>query len=123
MVEKPEASDVSAPKSRTDFNQILLESVNESIAFALQQNQSPELIRHLQKYIGQSADTMCDKVDLLFSSLTDSFGISGTNIRMMVARRMYKKAGIATFYDIAGTRMIQHVYALKRKLEILNPEK
>jgi hypothetical protein len=115
LVEKTEEPDSSASKSRTDFKQILLESVNESISFALRRPQTPELIHHLQAYVGLSVDEMRDKVDLLFSSLTDSFGISGSDIRKMVARIMYQKAGI-TFYDVAGTLMIQHVYELKQKL-------
>ncbi|MGA3296769.1 MAG: hypothetical protein ABSD41_04890, partial [Candidatus Bathyarchaeia archaeon] len=97
------------------------ESVNESISFALGLPQTPELTHHLQSYIGLSVDKMPDNIDLLFSSLKDSFGTHGSDIPKMVTRRMYQKAGIP-FYDITGTNMIQQVNELKRKLELLKPE-
>jgi hypothetical protein len=118
-----EESDSPTPKSRNDFRQILLESVNESISFALGLPQTPELTHHLQPYIGLSVDKMLDNVDLLFSSLNDGFGTRASDIITMITRKIYQKAGITTFYDITGTDMIQHVYELKRKLEILKPEK
>jgi hypothetical protein len=113
-----EESDSLTPKSRTNFTQILLESVNESISVALGRPITPELNHHLQAYIGLSVDEMQDNVDLLFSSLRDSFGIHGDDIRKMVVRRMYQKAGIP-FYEVAGTHMIQYVHELKRKLTMI----
>jgi hypothetical protein len=56
---------------------------------------------------------MEDNVDFLFSSLKDSFGMQGGDIRYMVVRRMYQKADIP-FYEVAGTIMIQYVHELKR---------
>lgn len=111
-------SDSPTPKSRIDFTQILLESVNESISIALGRPITPELNHHLQAYIGLSDDEMGDNVDLLFSSLTDSFGIRGGDIRRMVVKRMYQKADIP-FYEVAGTHMIQYVHELKRKLSMI----
>ena len=118
LVLRMEESDSLTPKSRTNFTQILLESVNESISVALGRPITPELNHHLQAYIGLSVDEMQDNVDLLFSSLTDSFGIRGSDIRKMVVRRMYQKAGIP-FYEVAGTHMIQYVHELKRKLTMI----
>ena len=115
LVQKTEESDSPTPKSRTDFSQILLESVNESISITLGRPITPALNHNLQAYIGLSVDEMEDNVDLLFSSLRDSFGIHGGDIRKMVVRRMYQKAGIP-FYDVAGTHMIQYVHELKRML-------
>jgi len=118
LVLRMEESDSLTPKSRTNFTQILLESVNESISVALGLPITPELNHHLQAYIGLSVDEMQDNVDLLFSSLRDSFGIHGDDIRKMVVRRMYQKAGIP-FYEVAGTHMIQYVHELKRKLTMI----
>ena len=110
---KVRESDSPTPKSRTDFGQILLESVNESISVALGRPITLELNHHLQAYIGLSVDKMEDNVDFLFSSLKDSFGTQGGDIRYMVVRRMYQKADIP-FYEVAGTIMIQYVHELKR---------
>ena len=115
---KMKESDSLTAKSRTDFTQILLESVNESISIALGRPITPELTHHLQAYIGLSVDEMGGNVDLLFSSLTDSFGIRGGDIRKMVVRRMYRKAGVP-FYEVAGTLLIQYVHELKRKLTMI----
>ena len=118
LVLKTKPSDSPTPKSSTDFGQILLGSVNESISVALGQPITPELSHHLQAYLSLSVDEMQDNVDLLFSSLRDSFGIHGDDIRKMVVRRMYQKAGIP-FYEVAGTHMIQYVHELKRKLTMI----
>jgi hypothetical protein len=108
-------SDSLTPKSRIDFTQILLESVNESISITLGRPITPELNHHLEAYIGLSDDEMEDNVDRLFSTLIDSFGLQGSDIRKMVVKRMYQKAGVP-FYEVAGTHMIQYVHELKRKL-------
>jgi hypothetical protein len=113
-----EESDSLTSKSRIDFGQILLESVNESISIALGLPITPELNHHLQAYIGLSVDEMEDNVDLLFSMLGDSFGMYGGDILRMVVRRMYRKAGVP-FYEVAGTLLIQYVHELKRKLTMI----
>src|SRR5208282_3930241 len=112
---KMKESDSPTPKSRTDFGQILLESVNESISITLGRPITLELDHHLQAYLGLSVDEMEHDVDFLFSSLRDSFGMQGGDIRNMVVRRMYQKAGIP-FYEVGGTLMIQYVHELKRIL-------
>ncbi len=111
-------SNSPTPRSRTDFGQILLESVNESISVALGRPITPQLIGTLQAYLGLSVDEMEDNVDVLFSSLRDSFGIQGADIRRMVVRRMYQKTGIP-FYEVAGTQMIQYVHELRRILAMI----
>jgi hypothetical protein len=115
LVLKMEASDSPTPKSRTDFGQILLESVNESISVTLGRPITPELSNTLQEYLGLSVDEMEDNVDVLFSSLRDSFGLQGRDIRRMVVRRMYQKAGVP-FYEVAGTHMIQYVHELRQTM-------
>jgi hypothetical protein len=115
LVLKTKESDSPAPKSRTDFGQILLESVNEAIAVALGKPITPELTHHLQEYIGISADEIPYHIDLLFSSLRDSFGMRGDDLCKMVVRKMYEKAGVP-FYEIAGQPMIHYVEELKTRL-------
>jgi hypothetical protein len=103
------------PPGRTEFNQILLESVNEAFTIALGRPITPELNHHLQAYIGLAADEMTSSVDVLFSTLSDSFGIHGGSVCKLVVKKMYEKAGVP-FYEVAGTNMIQYVYELKRLL-------
>ena len=105
----------SAPKSRTDFSQVLLESVNEAVAVALGKPITPELTHHLQAYIGISADEIPNHIDLLFSSLRGSFGTRGDDLCKMVVKRMYEKAGVL-FFEIGGQPMIQYVEELKARL-------
>ena len=100
---------------QTDFNQILLESVNEAIAAALGKPITPELNQHLQAFIGMSSDEIPNHVDRLFSSLRDSFGTSGDSLCKMIVKRMYARAGVS-FYEISGQPMIQYVKELEAKL-------
>jgi hypothetical protein len=104
-----------APKSRPDFSQILLESVNEAIAVALGKPVTPELSHHLQAYVGMSADEIPNHIDLLFSSLRDSFGTRGDDLCKTVVKKMYEKAGVH-FFEIGGQPMIQYVEELKARL-------
>ena len=101
--------------SKTDFNQILLESVNEAVAVALGKPTTLELTHHLQAYIGISADEIPNHIDLLFSSLRDSFGTRGDDLCKMVVKKMYEKAGVP-FFEIGGQPMIQYVEELKARL-------
>jgi hypothetical protein len=102
-------------KTRTDFSQILLESVNEAIAIASGKSVTPELTHHFQAYIGISADEIPNHINLLFSSLRDSFGTTGNDLCKLVVRKMYAKAGVQ-FFEIAGQPMIQYVEELKARL-------
>jgi hemoglobin-like flavoprotein len=107
---------------RVDFDQILLESVNESISVTLGRQITPELYHHLQAYLGLSLEEMPNHVVLLFDSLGHAFGLLGGDLCKLVVRKMYQKAGVP-FYDVAGTRMIQHVNELKRILAMAERSK
>ena len=100
---------------RIDFNQLLLEAVNEAIAVALGKPITPELTHHLEGYIGISADEIPNHIDLLFSSLRNSFGMRGDDLCKMVVKKMYEKAGVP-FYEIGGQPMIRYVEELKARL-------
>lgn len=115
LVLKVQESDSPTPKSRSDFSQLLLESVDEAIAVALDRPITPELTHHLRAYIGISVDEIPNHIDLLFSSLRGSFGMRGDDLCKMVVRKMYEKAGVS-FYEIGGQSMIRYVEELKARL-------
>ena len=100
--------------NRTDFDKILVESVNEAISIVLGRKTSPELERHLQAFLGFSYDEI-DNVEILFSSLERAYGLFGSAVPKLVVKKMYAKAKVP-FYEVAGTPMIQYVYELKRNL-------
>lgn len=100
---------------RTDFNQMLLESLNESLSLALGRSTTPELAGHLQAYVGISLKDVPDRIDHLFSSLWGSFGLKGDALCRMVVEKMYRKAGVP-LYEIGGQPMIQYIYELKIEL-------
>jgi hypothetical protein len=101
-------------RNRTDFDKILVESINEAIAIVLGRKTSPELERHLQAFLGFSYDKI-DNVEVLFSSLERAYGLFGSAVPKLVVKTMYAKAKVP-FYEVAGTPMIQYVYDLKRNL-------
>ena len=100
--------------NRTDFDKILVESVNEAIAIMLGRKTSPELERHLQAFLGFSYEKI-DNIEVLFSSLEHAYGLFGSAVPKLVVQKMYRKANVP-FYEVAGTPMIQYVYDLKRNL-------
>ena len=110
-------SEANAPreaKGRTDFDKILVESVNEAIAVVLGRKTTPELERHLQAFLGFSYENI-DTIEILFSSLESAYGLFGSMVPKLVVKKMYAKANVP-FYEVAGTPMLQYVYDLKRTL-------
>ena len=103
----------SLPK-RTDFERILVESLDEAITSTLAKDTSPELERHLRSFLALPYDRM-NTVELLFSSLERAYGFLGADVLRLVVRKMYAKADVP-FYEVAGTPMFQYVYELKQKL-------
>ena len=103
-------------KNRHDFDNMLVESVNEAIAKVLGRKTSPELERYLQAFLGFSYKKI-DNIEILFSSLEHAYGLFGSAVPKLVVQKMYEKAKIP-FYEVGGTPMIQYVYDLKRDLAI-----
>ena len=101
-------------RNRTDFDKILVESINEAIAIVLGRKNSPELERHLQAFLGFAYEKI-DNLEVLFSSLEHAYGLFGSTVPKLVVEKMYAKAKVP-FYEVAGTPMIQYVYELKRNL-------
>jgi hypothetical protein len=101
-------------RNRTDFDNILTESLDEAIATVLGRKTSPELERHLQAFLGISYKKI-DNIEVLFSSLERAYGLFGSAVPKLVVKKMYEKAKVA-FYEVGGTPMIQYVYDLKRNL-------
>jgi len=116
-----EMDDQQKARKRTDFDKILVESVNESIAIVLGGKTSPELERHLQAFLSFSYGKI-DNLELLFSSLERTYGLFGSAVPELVVKKMYEKANVP-FYEVAGTPLIQYVYDLKLKLGIQNGER
>lgn len=101
-------------RNRTDFDKILVESVNEAIAKVLSRKTSPDLEFYLQTFI-DFAHEKIDNIEILFSSLEHTYGLFGSTIPKLVVQKMYEKVQIP-FHEVAGTPMIQYVYDLKRNL-------
>jgi hypothetical protein len=103
-------------RNRTDFDNILVESVDEAIAEVLGRKISPELEQYLQAFLGFSYRNI-DNIEVLFSSLTHTYGLFGSAVPKLVVKKMYEKAKVP-FYEVAGTPMIQYVYDLRRNLAV-----
>ena len=101
--------------TQTDFNSILFESVNESIATVLDRPTTSDLVQDLEPYLGISVDEMPHRIDLLFSSIRQTFGTRGDDLCKMIVMKTYQKAGVL-FYEVGDRPMIQYMEDLKRKL-------
>lgn len=105
---------------QTEFNHMLLESVNETISIALGRPITEELSVRLQAYIGLTIEEMPNQIYRLFQSVSDSFGTAGDDLCKLIVKKMYQKAGVL-FYEIAGKPMIQYIEELKAIVAKTNP--
>jgi hypothetical protein len=101
--------------TRTDFNQIVAESVHEAFDTILGPTASGPLVIHLQSYHGIADDEIPSHVEQLFNALNKSFGISGITLCKAIVKRMYKKVGVP-FYEVGYRPMMEYVQELETKL-------
>jgi hypothetical protein len=109
------SEDSQKSPSRRDFDNLLVDSINEAVSIVLGQRITPELNHHLEAYLGLSVQETLDNIEYLFSLLEASFGLAGSAVPKLIVKKMYQKTKVP-FYEVAGTPMIHYVHELKRNL-------
>jgi hypothetical protein len=104
----------TAPE-RTAFNELLVQSVDETIAGLLGQTVSDAFTKHMQAYLGLKIEEIPDQPEALFRALRDSFGVGGDRVGKYIVRKLYQKAGVE-FLEYDGYTLAEYVQALKTKL-------
>lgn len=98
-----------------EFDEMVVAAVQETIAGVLGRSVSDAFMKHLQAHLGITAEEMPQRLDALFMSLRDSFGVGGDTIGRYIVRKLYEKAGIE-FVEHDGWALAKYVEALKQKL-------
>ena len=100
--------------NRTQFDQMFIESLTETIASLLGRTVSDVFTCHMQTHLGIALDEVPNQSDAIFSALRSCFGVSGDRVGEYVVKRLYHKAGVQFVDD--GQTLIEYVETLKHKL-------
>ena len=81
-------------KQRTDFNDIVVEAIHETIEGVLGRSVAELFWHHFQADKGVAQDEIPYRFDTLFASLKSTFGAVGDTLGGVIVRKSYIKAGI-----------------------------
>ena len=83
---------LTRPEDDQKFNKILLESIDETISNLLSKKVEDALYTHLERVRSVPKDEIPYRLDVLSSTLEDTFGSTGSlTISRAIARRLYAK--------------------------------
>ena len=108
---------------RTDFNDLLVDSVDEAISEVLGNRVTAAFWYHYQAFLGITRDEMPYRVDTLFASLKGTFGVGGETLGRVIVKKLYAKANVPL--DLKVDRSFtEHVEELKRILaeDLMQPK-
>jgi hypothetical protein len=80
--------------SRTEFNNLLVDSVNEAITDILGPKVNEALWYHYQAYVGVTRDEIPYQLDTFFNSLKTVFGLGGETLGRVIVKKLYAKANV-----------------------------
>ena len=100
-----------------EFNDALVDSIDETIADLLSRTVVDALHTHLQKIYSVSWDEIPYRLDTLFTTLEKVFGVrSSQTITKAIARRFYLKLGLE-FTGNPSRTLLEYVDEAKVKLQ------
>lgn len=100
-----------------EFNDALVESIDEAITALLSRTVVDALYAHLQTFHSISRDELPHRLDTLFPTLERIFGVrSSQTITKAIARKFYLKLGLE-FTDNPSRTLLEYVDAAKTKLQ------
>ena len=97
------------------FNELLLQSVDETIAGILGKTVSNAFTNHMHNHFGLEIQEIPDRPEVLFNALHDSFGIGGDRVGRYIVRKLYQKAGVELLEN-DGHTLAEYVQTLKTRL-------
>lgn len=105
--------------SRTarEFNEVLVESIDETITTLLSREVVNALYLHLQTALSIQKDEVPYRLETLFTTLERTFGLtSSKTIGKAIARTFYAKLGL-TFTNNPDRTILEYVEKAKIKLQ------
>ena len=104
------------PAQSREFNDALVESIDETITGLLSREVANALHTHLLKVHAISRDEIPYRLETLFSTLEETFGLtSSKTIGKVIARNLYAKLGLS-FHDNPSRTLLEYVEEAKIKL-------
>ena len=107
-------------KAPADFNERLVESIDETITALLSKSVLDSIYLHLERYLSISKDELPYRLDTFFSILEKTFGRSERTIGKAIARRFYSKLRLE-FDETANHNLRDYVEEARRKLPTSPP--
>jgi hypothetical protein len=105
------------PQLGIEFNDALLESIDETITELLSRTVVDALYAHLQTFHSISRDELPHRLDTLLTALEKIFGVRGLQtITKAIAKRFYLKLGLE-FTANPNRTLIEYVDEAKVKLQ------
>ncbi len=105
------------PQLGIEFNDVLVESIDESITVLLSRQVMDALYLHLHATYSVSRDELPYKLDTLCKILQKTFGTSAQTIGQLIARRFYQKLQLE-FTNHPNHTLLEYVDEAKKKLQI-----
>jgi len=102
-------------RRRVDFNGLIVESVDETVAEVLGVRVASAFWYHYQAFFGITREEMPYALDTLFSSLKKIFGVGGEILGRRIIQKLYGKVGVPLNYA-PGHPLTDYVEELKRIL-------
>ena len=100
---------------RAAFNEMLVQSVDETIAGILGKTVSDAFTNHILNNFDLEIECIPNRPEALFNALHDSFGTGCERLGKYIVRKHYQKAGVA-FLESNGHTLTEYVQALKTRL-------
>jgi hypothetical protein len=105
------------PQLGREFNDALVESIDETITDLLSRGVVDALYAHLQTNHSISRDEVPYRLDTLFTTLEKIFGVRGSQtITRVIARKFYLKLGLE-FTDYRTRTLLEYFDEAKVKLQ------
>jgi hypothetical protein len=105
------------PNLCRDFNEVLVESIDETITALLSRTVVDALYAHLQTNHSVSKDEMPYQLDTLFTTLSEIFGVrSSQTITNAISKKFYLKLGLE-FTDHPSRTLLEYVDEAKSRLQ------
>lgn len=102
-------------KHRTDFNDLVVESVEETISEVLGRRVTAAFWHHYQAFLGISRDEMPYRLETLFASLKGMLGVGGDTLGRVIVRKLYAKTNVPLDLN-SGRTLIEYIEELKATL-------
>jgi hypothetical protein len=104
------------PQLGKEFNDVLVETIDETITDLLGRAVVDALYAHLETNHSMARDEVPYRLDTLFITLEKIFGASSNTITKAIAKRFYAKLGLE-FTDNPSRALLEYVDEAKMKLQ------